>query len=81
MSSGRDGPAISREGRGRDSTAAGKKKYNKIKSNIPAAFVMVVGIFRMLGKHTSGLYSSLIPFLKENKLQYKALNSLPISLV
>lgn len=67
--------------RGRDSPATRKKKYNKIKNYTRAAFVLVVGIFKVFSKHISGSYSSLIPFLKENKLKYKALNSLLSCLV
>lgn len=74
MSSGRDGPSASREGR--NSTATLRNKYNKIENDTSAAFVLVVGILKVFGKHTSGSYSSLISFLKENKLKYKALNSL-----
>lgn len=79
MSSGRDGPSVSREGR--DSPATQRNKYNKIENDTSAAFVLVVGILKVFGKHTSGSYSSLIPFLKENKLKYKALSSLLSCLV
>jgi len=41
--------------RARDSTAASKKnKCNKIKNYTSAAFVLVVGIFKVFGKHISG---------------------------
>lgn len=79
MSSGRDGPSVSREGR--DSPATQRNKYNKIENDTSAAFVLVVGILKVFGKHTSGSYSSLIAFLKENKLKYKALSSLLSCLV
>lgn len=41
----------------------------------------MVGILKVFGKHISGSYSSLIPFLKENKLKHKASSSLLSCLV
>lgn len=81
MSSGRDGPAVF--GKGGTPLQVGKNKYKKIKKKpyTSAAFVLMVGIFKVFGKHISGSYSSLIPILKENKLKYKALNYLLSCLV
>lgn len=67
--------------RGRDSTATRKNKYHRIKNDTSAAFVLVVGILKVFGKHISGSYSSLIAFLKENKLKHKASSSLLSCLV
>lgn len=55
--------------RGRDCTATRKNKQKEIKNDITAAFVLLVGIFKVFSRYISGAYSSLIPFVKENKLE------------
>lgn len=53
--------------RGRDSTATRKNKYNKIKNYTSAAFVLVIGIFKVFGKHISGSYVLKPDYFLERK--------------